>query len=84
MPSCAVVYGLIHTASVPLSFWPVLLVQAAATVWIVALMLRAHALGRKPLHLLSVIVALSVLTTLPWLTSILLTDIFCGLGMLAL
>ncbi len=30
------------------------------------------------------IAALSALTTLPWLTSILLTDIFCGLGVLAL
>ena len=34
--------------------------------------------------LLGVIAALSALTTLPWLTSILLTDIFCGLGVLAL
>ncbi|HSP49971.1 MAG TPA: hypothetical protein VLN61_07275 [Pseudolabrys sp.] len=47
VPSRVVVYGLMFTAGVPLSFWPMLL--AAATVWIVALMLRAHALGRKPL-----------------------------------
>jgi hypothetical protein len=84
VPSRAVVYGLILTAGVPLSFWPVLLLQAAATVWIVALMLRAHRLGNRPLLLTGIIAALSVATTLPWLTAILLTDIFCGLGVLAL
>jgi hypothetical protein len=30
------------------------------------------------------VTALSILTTLPWLSAILLTDIFCGLGVLAL
>jgi hypothetical protein len=80
VPSRAVVYGLILNAGTPLAFWPVLLVQSALTIWIVALTLRAHRLGRRPLLLLGVIAALSVCTTLPWLTSILLTDIFCGLG----
>jgi len=84
VPSRAVVYGLILTAGVPLAFWPVLLLQSALTVWILTLMLRAHGLGRRPLLLLAVVAALSLLTTLPWLTSILLTDIFCGLGVLAL
>ncbi len=84
VPSRAVVYGLMLNAGVPLAFWPVLLVQAAATVWVIALMLRAHGLGRRPLILLGIIAALSILSTLPWLTSILLTDIFCGLGVLAL
>jgi len=84
VPSRAVVYGLMLNAGVPLAFWPVLLVQAAATVWVIALMLRAHGLRRRPLILLGIIAALSILSTLPWLTSILLTDIFCGLGVLAL
>ena len=44
----------------------------------------AHGLERRPLLLLGVVAVLSLLTTLPWLTSILLTDIFCGLGVLAL
>jgi hypothetical protein len=82
--SRAVVYSLILTASVPLSFWPVLLLQAAATLWLVALTLRAHGLGKRPLLLLGIIAALSVATALPWLTAILLTDIFAGLGVLAL
>ena len=84
VPSRAVVYGLILMAGAPLAFWPVVLLQSALTVWIVALMLRAHGLARRPLLLLGVIATLSVLTTLPWLTSILLTDIFAGLSVLAL
>jgi hypothetical protein len=84
VPSRAVVYGLILRAGVPFAFWPVLLLQSALTIWIGALILRVHGFGRRPLLLLSVIAALSITTTLPWLTAILLTDIFCGLGVLAL
>jgi hypothetical protein len=84
VPSRAVVYGLILTLGVPLSFWPVLLLQSALTVWVVALILRAHGLGQRPWLVLGVIAALSAFTTLPFLTAILLTDIFCGLGVLAL
>ena len=84
VPSRAVIYGLILTAGVPFAFWPVLVLQAALTVWIVALMLRAHGLGKRPRLLAITITALAVTTTLPWLTAILLTDIFCGLGVLAL
>ncbi len=84
VPSRAVLYGLILNAGAPLAFWPVLLLQSALTVWILALTLRAHGLGRRPLLLLRVVAVLCALTTLPWLTSILLTDIFCGLGVLAL
>ena len=84
VPSRAVVYGLILNLGVPLSFWPVVLGQSALTVWIAVLMLRAHGLGDRPWLLLGTIAALSGLTTLPWLTAILLTDIFCGLGVFAL
>jgi len=82
--SRATPYGLLLNVSAPLAFWPVLLLQSALTVWVAALTLRAHGLGRRPMLLLGVIAALSVATTLPWLTAILLTDIFCGLGVLAL
>ena len=84
VPSRAVVYGLILNAGAPFAFWPVLLLQSTLTVWVLALTLRAHGLGRRPLLLLGAVAMLSALTTLPWLTSILLTDIFCGLGVLAL
>lgn len=84
VPSRAVVYGLILNMGVPLGFWPVLLAQSALTVWVIALLLRVHGFGGRPFLLLGVIGGLSALTTLPWLTAILLTDIFCGLGVFAL
>ena len=84
VPSRAVAYGLILNAGAPLAFWPVLLLQSGLTVWVLALTLRVHGLGRRPLLLLGMVAALSLLTTLPWLTSILLTDIFCGLSVLSL
>ena len=84
VPSRAVVYGLMLNAGAPAAFWPVVGAQAALTVWIIALVLRAHGFGGRPWLLLVVVTTLTVLSTLPWLTSILLTDIFAGLGVLAL
>ncbi|MCK9918881.1 hypothetical protein MXD81_58135 [Microbacteriaceae bacterium K1510] len=84
VPSRPVAYGLILRAGVPFAFWPVLLVQSLLTVWIVALTLRTQGLGGRPWLVAGVIATLSAATTLPWLTSILLTDIFCGLSVLAL
>ena len=84
VPSRSTVFGLFLTLFANPDFWPVVIVQAALTVWVLALVLRAHGFGGRPLLLLGVITALSILTTLPWLTSILLTDIFAGLAVLAL
>ena len=84
VPSRSTVYGLLLTLYAYPDFWPVVIVQAALTVWVLALMLRATGFGDRPLMLVGVTAALSVVTTLPWLTSILLTDIFCGLAVLAL
>jgi hypothetical protein len=83
VPSRAVAYGLILNAGSWGDFWPVVLLQSALTVWVIAIVLRVHGLAR-PFILAGVIAALSIVTTLPWLTAILLTDIFCGLGVLAL
>ena len=77
-------YGLLLVLGQKPDFWPVLIVQSTLTIWVLALTLRAHRLGNRPLLLLAIVAALSVLTTLPWLTAILLTDIFSGLGVLAL
>jgi len=84
VPSRAVAYGLILNAGAVLSFWPVVLGQSALTVWVIALILRVHGLGGRPGLLAGIVTALSVFSTLPWLTSILLTDIFAGLAVLAL
>src|SRR3954449_4216661 len=83
VPSRSTVYGLFLNIFAHTDFWPVVIVQAALTVWVVALVLRALGFGGRPLLLLGVTAALSGLTTLPWLTSILLTDIFAGLAVLA-
>jgi hypothetical protein len=84
VPSRAVVYGLMLNAGEVAAFWPVVLVQAALTVWVVTLTLRTHGLGKRPWLVLGIIATLTAISTLPWLTSILLTDIFAGLGVLAL
>ena len=50
----------------------------------VALALRVHGLGGRPLVLLATVAALAVATALAIIASSLLTDIFAGLGVLAL
>jgi hypothetical protein len=84
VPSRPAAYGLLLVPAAPFEFWPVLALQAAATIWIVALLLRELGLGSRPALLGAVVAALTCTTTLPWLTSILLTDIFAGLAVLAL
>ena len=84
VPSRPGAYGLMLAASVSLYFWPVLLAQAALTVWVLALLLRCLGFSAQPLTLLATVTLLSVATSLPWLTAILLTDIFAGLSVLAL
>jgi hypothetical protein len=84
VPSRSTTYGLFLAAGWPLNFWPVVIVQAALAVWVLALALRAPGLGRRPGVLLALVAALSLLTTLPFLTGILLTDIFAGTALLAL
>jgi len=77
------IYGLFLMINVPLAFWPVLVIQSWLTIWIVALLLRTHGYPERPLLLLGLISVLSVVTTLPWITAILLTDIYSGLAVLA-
>jgi len=82
--SRSTVYGLFLNALARPDFWPAVMVQAALAVWVIKLILRAHGFGRRPAILLGTIAAMSILTTLPWIAGILLTDIFAGLGVLAL
>jgi hypothetical protein len=84
VPSRSTVYGFFLTAGWPLDFWPVVAIQAAAAVWIIWLVVRTHRLDRRPMGFFLLIVALTVATALPWIASLLLTDIFAGLGVLAL
>jgi hypothetical protein len=84
VPSRPAAYGLLLAAAAQLQFWPVLLLQAACAIWIIYILLRELGLGGPPLVLLGVIAAMSLTTTLAFLTSILLTDIFAGLAVVAL
>ncbi len=82
--SRSTVYGLFLNALTWPDFWPAVLVQAALTLWVLVLVLRVFGLGRNARVLIVTVAALSLLTTLPWLTDVLLTDIFAGLAVLAL
>jgi hypothetical protein len=84
VPSRSTVYGLFAVAGWPLDFWPEVAVQAAVAVWIISLVLRVHGLGDRPLALLGTVAALAATTSLPWLSDILLTDIFAGTAVLGL
>jgi hypothetical protein len=64
-------------------FWLNLAIQALATMWILQLTLRVFGLAR-PWQLLGVSLLLALTTALPWLASMLLTDIFAGLSILSL
>jgi hypothetical protein len=77
-------YGLFLAAAAPLDFWPAVVLQAAAAVWVVGVLLRTHRFSVHPYGLPAVVAALAVATALPWLASVLLTDIFAGLAVLAL
>lgn len=84
VPSRSTVYGLFAVAGWPLDFWPELLLQTVAAVWIVALVLRAYGFGGRPFALLGIVVGLALTTALPFLAGIMLTDIFAGTSVLAL
>jgi hypothetical protein len=83
VPSRSPVFGLFLNVLTYPDFWPAVAVQAMLTVWILTLVLRALQFGGRPWMLVTVTTALALLTTLPWLTSVLLTDIFAGLAVLA-
>jgi hypothetical protein len=77
-------YGAFMAAGLPLHFWPAVLAQAALTVWLIALTLRSHGLGGRPGLVLLMVLALALLTGLPWYVGQLIPDIFVPLAVLAL
>jgi hypothetical protein len=83
VPSRSTVFGLYLHFGEDSAFWINLGIQALATLWILQLTLRVLGLA-QPLRLLAMSLALVVTTSLPWLASMLLTDIFAGLSVLSL
>lgn len=84
VPSRPGAYALFLLAGIPLDFWPNILIQSALTIWVLFCVFRAFDVRGQPLALFLCIVLLSLTTTLPWLTSVLLTDVFAGLSVLAI
>ena len=84
----SMVYGVWLAALRFYDFWPAAILQCGLTVWIIYLVLRTHGLrGRTivlPLALVTVILALSLTTSLPWFAAQLMPDLFAALAVLAL
>ena len=83
VPSRSTVFGLYLHFGQGSYFWINLAIQALATLWILQLMLRVFGLG-TPFRIAAISLALIMATALPWLASMLLTDIFAGLSILSL
>ncbi|MGN1291059.1 MAG: hypothetical protein ACI4XG_31425, partial [Bradyrhizobium sp.] len=83
VPSRSTVFGIYLHAGETSGFWLNLGIQTLATLWILQLTLRVFGLAR-PVRLIAISLALIATTALPWLASMLLTDIFAGLSVLAL
>jgi hypothetical protein len=83
VPSRSTVFGLYLHLGEGSDFWLDLVAQALATLWILQLTLRVLGLS-QPFRLVAISLSLVLTTALPWLASMLLTDIFAGLSVLSL
>jgi hypothetical protein len=83
VPSRSTVFGLYLHSGEDSGFWLNMGIQALATLWILQLTLRVFGLAGSS-RLMGASVALILTTALPWLASLLLTDIFAGLSVLSL
>jgi hypothetical protein len=83
VPSRSTVFGLYLHFGEDSGFWLNMGIQALATLWILQLTLRVFGLAGSS-RLMGASVALILTTALPWLASLLLTDIFAGLSVLSL
>jgi len=83
VPSRSTVFGLYLHFGEHSYFWLNLAIQALTTMWILQVTLRVLGLAR-PWRLFGLYLVLALTTALPWLASMLLTDIFAGLSVLSL
>ena len=83
VPSRSTVYGLYLHFGEASYFWLNLAFQSVATLWVLHLCLRTMGLAR-PFRLAAIGFVLVLTTALPWLASMLITDIFAGLAVLTL
>lgn len=83
VPSRSTVFGLYLHYGEPLGFWINLALQSLATLWLLQLTLRVLAI-MQTFRFVAISLVLMLSTALPWLASMLLTDIFAGLSVLSL
>jgi hypothetical protein len=83
VPSRSTVFGLYLHYGESSGFWINLALQSLATLWLLQLTLRVLNL-MQTFRLVAISLLLILSTALPWLASMLLTDIFAGLSVLSL
>ncbi|WP_167771895.1 hypothetical protein [Bradyrhizobium frederickii] len=83
VPSRSTVFGLYLHYGESFGFWINLAVQSLATLWLLQLTLRVLSM-MQTFRFVAISLGLIVATALPWLASMLLTDIFAGLSVLSL
>jgi len=83
VPSRSTVFGLYLHVGEGSGFWLNLAVQSLLTLWLLQLTLRVLGL-MQTFRFVAISFLLIVSTALPWLASMLLTDIFAGLSVLSL
>lgn len=83
VPSRSTVFGLYLHYGENFGFWINLAVQSLATLWLLQLTLRVLSM-MQTFRFVAISLLLILSTALPWLASMLLTDIFAGLSVLSL
>jgi hypothetical protein len=83
VPSRSTVFGLFLHFGEASDFWMNLAVHSLATLWLLQLTLRVLGL-MQTFRFVAISLILILSTALPWLASMLLTDIFAGLSVLSL
>jgi hypothetical protein len=83
VPSRSTVFGLYLHYGESFGFWINLAAQSLATLWLLQLTLRVLGL-MQTFRFVAISLILILSTALPWLASMLLTDIFAGLSVLSL
>ncbi|WP_018322098.1 hypothetical protein [Bradyrhizobium sp. WSM2793] len=83
VPSRSTVFGLYLHFGESFGFWINLAVQSLATLWLLQFTLRVLSM-MQTVRFVAISLGLILSTALPWLASMLLTDIFAGLSVLSL
>jgi hypothetical protein len=83
VPSRSTVFGLYLHYGESFGFWINLALQSLATLWLLQLTLRVLSM-MQTFRFVAISLLLILSTALPWIASMLLTDIFAGLSILSL